>query len=389
MRRLIAGAALVLAAAFFAPQPGRAETVYLKSGAAVTGSVTDSTAESIELLTSSGTVRFARAEVARVEKDLFRVTVSGGKVYEGTIEDLTADSMVLMTAGGRVVIVRSGIVKAEQVMVEQASIAQLSVPVSSSAVQAAVSTGAAVTEISSQTAVSASAVAMPVAQQPAAEPVKPIPQTQITAETARAESEADDAVLENGRVRKKFLGRNINGQFELAVGPWLNSLELDLGPYGGTVVSPGKTGIALSAEYLFVFKSGFSLGAQGSILSLGTKTHNFAASSAKTSGGINMLQAVAGYEFHNASRVKPYIRAGAGVAFTGVNYNITDSSVIDAGHKAGTSGFMFSAAAGARTKIGGAWVGAELRYLHVKQKDNSLGGSPASFVPAAKVSWVF
>ncbi len=381
---------MVLAAALFAPQPGHAETVYLKTGGAVTGSVTDSTAESIELLTSSGAVRFARAEVARVEKDLFRVTVSGGKVYEGTIEDLTADSMVLMTTAGRVVIERTGIVKAEPVMVEQSNIAQLAEPVAAVATQTVVSTGAAVSDTSQQAVSSAAAVFNePVVQQPAAAEIQSVPAAQSVSETESAETGADDAVLEYGRVRKKFLGRNVNGQFELAVGPWLNSLELDLRPYGGTVVSPGKTGIALSAEYLFVFKSGFSLGAQGAILSLGTKTHNFAASSAKTSGGINTLQAVAGYEFHNASRVKPYIRAGAGVAFTGVNYNITDASVIDAGHKAGTSGFMFSAAAGARTKIGGAWVGAELRYLHVKQKDNSLGGSPASFVPAAKVRWVF
>ncbi|MDD4003852.1 MAG: outer membrane beta-barrel protein [Elusimicrobiaceae bacterium] len=364
---LIAAAAL---AVFFIQGTCGAETVYLKSGAAVSGSIAGGSDGSVELVTASGTFVIPRSGIDRIEKDVFRVTMNDGTVYEGAIEDLSADSMVLATTGGRrMVIARQDIAKAEPVTAVPGVPAEL----------AAVSTyAAAAFEPPAAAAQPSSApVTGPAVQQAGqAEPLpQPPPYAEITAD---------------GRVKRGFFGRGISGVLELSLGPWLNDISLDLGPYGGSVVSPGKTGFALGAEYLFRFRSGLCLGLHAELLSLGTKTHAFPASAIKTSGGITVVEVTGGYEFNPAGRFRPYARAGIGAAFTDISYNVSNDSVLGEGHKAGSEGLMFSGGAGVKAKVGEAVLAAELRYLNIRQKDGVFAGSSAgSFVPAVKICWVF
>lgn len=384
MRFLPLASALLLTLCFSA-LPAGAETVVLKSGALLSGSLAGQTSESVDLVTSSGTARVARSAIERIEKDSFRVTTLGGSTYQGTIEDMNASHLVILSAGRRISLPRADIAKAEP------TVAVSTVPAGPEVVFLPAAGAAQPDE---QTASTSAATAPFTPQQTAPPPAQPQPAA--AAQTAQpdakpaAEPPPYAEITPDGRVKRGFFGRGATGMLELSAGAWLNNLRLDLSRYGGGAAEePGKTGLSVGAAYLFRFKSGLALGAGLGIQSLGTKTHTFAASTVKTSGGITALEALADYEFKTEKRVRPYLRAGLGIAMISVKYSVSDAATLNEGHKAESTPLLLSAAIGARVKLAGANLAAELRCQSAAPGGELSGSGSGAVIPAAKIFWLF
>lgn len=376
MRFLPLASALLLGL-FFSALPAGAEIVVLKSGAALSGSLAGQSAESVDLVTASGTARITRSAIERIEKDSFRVTTLGGLIYEGTIEDMSASHLVLLAAGRRISLPRADIAKAEPLP------AVSTVPLGTEVVFIQQDGSAAPAEQPGTAAVTAT---------PPAQPAAPV---QVPAQTALppaqpAEQAPYAEITPDGRVKRGFLGRGATGMLELSAGAWFNDLRLDLTRYGGGLAEvPGKTGLSIGAAYLFRFKSGFALGAGLDIQSLGTKTHTFSASSVKTSGGITALEALADYEFKTAKTVRPYLRAGLGIAMISVKYSVSDAATLNEGHKTESTPLLLSAAIGARVKLSGANLAAELRCQSATPGGELSASGAGAVIPAVKIFWLF
>ena len=333
-------------AAFLAPQAVFAETVYLKSGTVLKGSVIDG-GGTVEVVTSSGVARFSRDEIDCVEKDRFVVTLKNGQRLEGIIADVSAEAMKVSSANGIVEIPRADIEKVEPAdsapEASTATVTQSGVPV----------------------------------------PAPPMAETK-TAAQAGPYAEVNAA----GQFKAGYFGKGVSGILELDAGMWLNGMKLYMQSYGAGSFSPGTSGLTFGAGYFFKFPSGFQIGARGAVLALRSETHDFTNMSVKTSGGVNILAAEIGYEWKGG--FAPYARGGAGMSFTGINFNITNASVMNEGHSAGSAKPVFTALLGVKKNIGGAWLALEVNGLYVKHADTVLKESAAlSWCPVLKISWVF
>lgn len=433
---------IVSVLAFFLFSFSFAETVQLKDGTFITGSITSQTEYTLNLTTAYGPVVLNQREVQAILPDKHRIHLKGGTQLVGVIVDLDEFNLRLQTDDGTVNIDMPQIVSIEVYDYEQGDATQQTISQRQAAAQAAQEAQAA--QAAALTAGAGTAAAVSAgglsfdadiakvfdAKKPdivngQVQTVKEISAADLRAQRAAQlseeeaflrgttpQQEADLAQtaqaarsgklekLKQTQAKKAALPKDsaTNKYFALSVGAQTNDLKLDNsarpGFAGTSPYDVGGTSVRAEAAFLWRVKSSnFWLGpalaianiANTSFLDLeaiGTSQSDDI--NVTTSGQLFDFMVKANYYFNPDSLLSVYATASGGYRTLTLNYR----GVVQ-GHSLNTNSVIGSAGLGVETHVDDLTLGLEVQEFISSYSGQFKDSSSANTVASLKFSWKF
>ena len=421
----------------------QAETIKMKDGNLITGSIVEQTEFVLKLATSYGTITLNQKEIEQILPDKHRVILKGGSQLIGQIVDLDEFNLKLKTDDGAVVnIDMPQIVSvetydydrgqdAQKQFVEKTQEKQAAQEAHAAAVAAGTTTGVAAaggltfdndidqvfdtqkaTVVNGQVVTPASASAAQTA--PAAKPmsdeeafIKGVKTGAVSQQEYAAAAKEELSAKQTTKTPKATPKKapkhhkeaDYHKYFSLQGGAMPLDLKLDnsqrLGYGAGDRYDVGGTSVAVSGKFLWRVKDGrFWLGPELGIGSIGN--HSFvdkdpAAAAAgitdpqvKTSGQILRGGVAANFYINPQSRFAFYLTGSALYEMLRLNYRGEMQS-----EKISSNGFAGAAGIGVETWVDDLMLGLEVREVFAQRQKELKDSSSVNTVIQAQLSWKF
>ena len=411
-----------------------AETIKMKDGALISGSILSQTQYTLNLATSYGNITLNQREIEQILPDKHRIVLKGGTQLIGVILDLDEFNLKLQTDDGTTVnIDMPQIVSieaydydrgadAQKEFVEKTQEAQAAqVAAQQARAQGTVEAEGGLTFDSDINQVFNSKNATVVngtvvtptgrAEQAAPKPLtdeeaflqgkKQTQQPQYTEETKKELLEQNSG---KKKVKKELPKEtDFSKYFALQVGTRLTDVKLNNSARGDywtsddNSIDAGGTGIAVNSKFLWRVKdSNFWLGPTLGISNIPNNSFadkdktavddptHYPNPKVKTSGRILGLGAAAHYYLTPKSRFAFYLTATAGLEMFKLNYRGEIQS-----HSLSSNNFFAGGGLGVETWVDDLMLGAEVRDVYAKRGGNLSGSSATNLVFVLQTSWKF
>ncbi len=420
-----------------------AETVKMKDGNLVTGSIVSQTEYVLNLSTSYGTVTLNQKEIEQILPDKHRVILKGGSQLVGQIVDLDEFNLKLKTDDGAVVNIdmpqivsvetydydrgenaqKEFVEKTQQITAQreahQAAVAAGTVP---SAVAAAggltfdsdidqVFDTQKATVVNGQVVTPAVPVAAPAAEQrPMSDEeafIKGVKTGAVSQQeyASAAKEELSAKKEKTPKEPKKIKTVRNEGDYKKYFSIQAGAMPLDLkldnssraGYQAGDEYKVGSTSATVSGKFLWRIKgSRFWLGPEVGIGSIGNKSFEdkdpnvtshpeiYPDPVVKTSGQILRAGATAHFYLTPKNRFAFYLTGSAFYEMLHVNYRGEEQS-----EKLSSDGFAGAAGIGVETWIDDLMLGVEVREVFAQRTGDFKNSSSANTLVQAQLSWKF
>ncbi len=423
-----------------------AETLKMKSGDLISGSILSQTEYTLNLATSYGNITLNQREIEAILPDKHRVILKGGTQLVGVILDLDEFNLKLQTDDGAVVnIDMPQIVSVETYDYDRGASAQQEFVKENIAQQQAAEAAQAARQTASLAGAPAGveaaggltfdsdidqvfdtqkatvvngAVITPRAQVEVAAPrlmtdeeafLKGVKTGEVSAQDYAAETKKELASGKSPKQPKKVSARPLEKNQTKYFAVEAGAMPLDLlftgqvSPAGLGAVLPvesldvGGTSAAISSKFLWrVKESNLWLGPTISFANIPNNSYRAEDSGilleASSSGSILTLGAAGNYYLTPASRFALYLTASAAYEMLTFNYR----GEVAAGGKTypfrdsiKTSGFSGSAGIGIETWVDDLMLGVEVRQVFAQRADELKESAAANTVFQAQLSWKF
>lgn len=414
--------------------PSHAETIKMKDGALISGSILSQTQYTLNLATSYGNITLNQREIEQILPDKHRIVLKGGTQLIGVILDLDEFNLKLQTDDGATVNVDMPQIvsieaydydrgqNAQKEFVEktqEAQAAQLAAQQARAqgtvAAEGGLTFDSDINQVfdSKNATVVNGAVVTPTgrATQTAPKPLtdeeaflrgtKPEQQAQSIEETKK------ELLAENSDKKKdkKELPKetDFSKYFALQLGTRLTDLKLDNSSRGeywtgdDKGIDVGGTGIAVDGKFLWRIKdSNFWAGPALGISNIPNNSFadkqkavvddptRYPDPKVKTSGRVLNLGAAVHYYLTPKSRFAVYLVGTAGFEMLKLNYRGEIQS-----HSFSSNGFTASGGIGIETWVDDLMLGVEAREIYAKRANDLSDSSDTNLVIALHTSWKF
>ena len=438
-------AVCLLAAASLA----QAETIKMKTGELISGSILSQTEYTLNLATSYGNITLNQREIEQILPDKHRIILKGGTQLVGVILDLDEFNLKLQTDDGATVNVDMPQIvsievydydqgkKAQQEFVQQniqeQQAAQAAAQAAAQSGQAAVVEAAGgltfdsdinqVFDAQTATVVNGSVVT-PSARVQAAAP-KPMTDEeaflkgvktgavsqQEYAAAAKEELASKKPAAQKQTPKKTYKEKDFNKYFAVEAGAMALDLQasgvLKLGDLatvdlGSNTLDAGGTSAVISSKFLWRLKeSNLWIGPMLTFASIANNDYSFSlpslgSVSASSSGNIFTIGAAANYYLNPAGRFSFYLTANAAYEMLTLNYrgNITASSSTGTQElpfrdSLTSNGFSGALGIGVETWVDDVMIGLEVRQAFAPRSGELKESAVSNTIAQAKLSWKF
>ncbi len=428
----------------------QAETIKMRTGELISGSILSQTEYTLNLATSYGNITLNQREIEQILPDKHRLILKGGSQLVGVILDLDEFNLKLQTDDGTVVNVDMPQIvsievydydqgkKAQQEFVQQNQAQQQA---AQAAQQQAAQTGAApkvqaaggltfdsdinqvfgaqnATIVNGEVVTPSAAVEQPAPRLLSDEEafIKGVKTGEISqqeyAAAAKAELASKKPAAQEPAKKMVSQEKNFNKYFTVEAGAMALDLQaggtLKLGDLasvnmGDQTLDVGGTSVVISSKFLWRLKeSNLWLGPMLGFASIANNDYHFDLSpqdsvSASSSGNILTFGAAANYYLNPASRFSFYLTANAAYEILTLNYR-GDLTTPDTQGKPqnlpfrdtlSSSGFSGSVGAGVETWVDDVMIGLEVRQVFAPRSDELKESAASNTVFQAKLSWKF
>ncbi len=421
----------------------QAETLKMKDGTLISGSILSQTEYTLNLATSYGNITLNQRDIEQILPDKHRLILKGGTQLIGVILDMDEFNLKLQTDDGSTVNVDMPQIvtieaydydrgqNAQQEFVEKKIEQQEQAQAALAATQAATASATVAAEggltfdsdidqvfDAKKATVVNGQVQTPSAQVQTAAPrllsdeeafLKDVKAGNISAQdyaaAAKQELSAKKTQPKTSAVPAKRIEKNFAKYFSVQVGAMPLDLkatdELSFGSSTATLpedgLDMGGTSIAVSSKFLWRIKeSNLWLGPTLFFASVPTNEFTFSSGTTdyemRSSGSILSLGAAANYYLNPKSRFATYVTAALQYEMLSVNYNgnyssspdpVNFSDSLSSSSPSGAIGF------GVETWIDDLMVGAEVRQVFTPRKDELKKSAAANTVLQVQLSWKF
>lgn len=421
----------------------QAETLKMKDGTLISGSILSQTEYTLNLATSYGNITLNQRDIEQILPDKHRLILKGGTQLVGVILDMDEFNLKLQTDDGSTVNVDMPQIvsieaydydrgqKAQQEFVEKKIEQQEQAQAAQTAAQSAVAAGTVtaaggltfdsdidqVFDAKKATVVNGQ-VQTPSAQTQTAAPrllsdeeafLKNVKAGNISAEeyasAAKQDLSAKKAQPKKTAAPAKRIEKNFSKYFSVQVG----AMPLDLKAKGQLAVNSqtvelddagldmGGTSIAVSSKFLWRLKeSNLWLGPTVFFANVPNNEFTFSSSGTnyemRSSGSILSLGAAANYYLNPKSRFATYLTAALQYEMLSVNYNgnySTSEGPVDFSDSLSSNSPSGSVGIGVETWIDDLMVGAEIRQVFAPRKDELKKSAASNTVIQVQLSWKF
>jgi len=420
------------------PLIASAETLKMKDGTLISGSILSQTEYTLNLATSYGNITLNQREIEQILPDKHRLILKGGTQLVGVILDMDEFNLKLQTDDGATVNVDMPQIvtieaydydrgqNAQQEFVEkQIEQQQAQQAAQAQSVHAAGQVSAAggltfdsdidqVFDAKKATVVNGQ-VQTPAAQVPASSPqllsdeeafLKNVKAGNISqqdyAAAAKQELAAKKPQVKKTAAPVKRIEKNFSKYFALQIG----ATPLDLKATGQLAVGSGMvdvgddgfdmggTGIAVSGKFLWrVKESNFWLGPIVSFASVPNNNFNFTqgghAYEMRSSGSLFSLGAAGNYYLNPKSRFACYLTAALQYEMLSVNYHGMRDDSFAFSDTLSSNGPSGAVGVGVETWIDDLMVGVEARQVFAPRKDELKKSAASNTVLQVQLSWKF
>ncbi len=437
---------IVLFACLFAAAALQAESIKLKDGTILSGSIVAQTQYTLNLATSYGTVTLNQKEIEQILPDKHRILLKGGTQLIGVILDLDEFNLKLQTDNGVVNIdmpqianievydydqgatqqqqyVEEKIETAQQAAQKQEQVAQTGTVSAAGglsfdsdidkvfdAQNATVVNGRVVTQTPTSPVIPAAQAPKPLSDEEAF--LKGVKSGTVTQQEFAAAAKTELAAKKQPKKEKPVKNeKNFNKYFAIQLGAMPLDLQLDVSGLKGFEheTKPkdlSGTSIAVSGKFLWrIMDSNFWLGptlgianiegadfadldpdvsAANDLASSQGKPIPYPNPTAKTSGQILNIGLAANYYINPQSRFAFYLTANGGYEMLSINYRGEMKS-----ESFTSNGFSGGAGAGVETRIDDLYLGAEVRQQFAQRSAEFKDSASSNTVFSIQASWKF
>ena len=416
--------------------PSFAETLKMKDGTLISGSIISQTEYTLNLTTSYGTITLNQREIEEILPDKHRLILKGGSQLVGTILDMDEFNLKLQTDDGTVVNVDVPQVvsieaydydrgqKAQQEFVEQkqkaAEVAAAAAATATAATQTVPAAGGLTfdSDINQVFNAQKANIVNGQVQTPQLQAVQAAPKPmsdeeaflknvkagnvsqQEYAAKAKAELQAKNAKKTSQKEPSvKHIEKNYSKYFSVQAGAMPLDLKLDNSSVSlqQDSLDVGGTSVAVSSKFLWRLKeSNLWL---GPTLAIGSIPNNsftdldpvvqadpvkYPDPTAKTNGQFFSLGAAAHYYVNPAQRFMFYLMGSASYEILSLNYRGELAS-----RTIKSNGFAGAAGVGVETWVDDVMVGLEVRQVFASRQDELKKSASSNTVIQAQLSWKF
>ncbi|OUO57527.1 outer membrane beta-barrel protein [Candidatus Avelusimicrobium gallicola] len=442
MRKSVFAVCCLLAAGLL-----QAETIKMKTGELISGSILSQTEYTLNLATSYGNITLNQREIEQILPDKHRLILKGGTQLVGVILDLDEFNLKLQTDDGSIVnvdmpqIISIEVYDYDQGEKAQQKFVQENIQQQQAAAQAAAQQSAPadtvqaaggltfdsdinqVFDAQTATVVNGSVVTPSARVQTAA----PKPMTdeeaflkgvktgavsqQEYAAAAKEELTAKKPTAKKQTPKKTYKEKDFNKYFAVEAGAMALDLQasgvLKLGDLatvdlGDNTQDMGGTSAVISSKFLWRLKeSNLWIGPMLTFASIANNDYSFSlpslgSVSASSSGNILTVGAAANYYLNPAGRFSFYLTANAAYEMLTLNYrgNITTSSSTGTQElpfrdSLTSNGFSGALGLGVETWVDDVMIGLEVRQVFAPRSGELKESAVSNTVAQAKLSWKF
>lgn len=418
----------------------QAETLKMKDGTLISGSILSQTEYTLNLATSYGSITLNQRDIEQILPDKHRLILKGGTQLVGVILDMDEFNLKLQTDDGSVVHVDMPQIvtieaydydrgqNAQQEFVEKKLEQEQQAAQQAAAAQTARSTGQVaaaggltfdsdidqVFEAKQATVVNGqvqtpSAQVQTVAPRPLSDEeafLKNVKSGAISqqqyAQAAKQELSAKKPVKKEAPKPTKRIEKNFSKYFSVQVG----AMPLDLQATGALSIGSnrvdlgeekldmGGTSVAVSSKFLWRIKeSNLWLGPTLSFANISANEFTFQSGTStyemRSSGSILSLGAAANYYLNPKSRFATYLTAALQYEMLSLNYNGNYSGPVDFSDSLSSNSPSGSVGFGVETWVDDLMVGLEVRQVFAPRKDELKKSAASNTVIQAQLSWKF
>ena len=426
-----------------------AETIKMRTGELISGSILSQTEYTLNLATSFGNITLNQREIEQILPDKHRIILKGGSQLVGVILDLDEFNLKLQTDDGSVVNVDMPQIvsidvydydqgeKAQQEFVQQ-NIEQQQA--AKAAQEAAAQTGQApvveaaggltfdsdinqVFDTQKATVVNGSVVTPTASVQQTAPRllsdeeafIKGVKTGEISqqdyAAAAKEELAAKKSVSKKETQKPSYREKDFDKYFTVEAGAMNLDLQIggilklgDMGTLdlGNQTADAGGTGAVISSKFMWRLKeSNFWVGPMLSFASIANNDYSATLPSgnplsASSSGNILTLGAAANYYLNPASRLSFYLTANAAYEMLTLNYRGTITTTTSTGPQdipfrdtLNSNGFSGAVGVGVETWVDDVMIGLEARQVFAPRSGELKESASSNTVVQAKLSWKF
>lgn len=403
-----------------------AETIKMKDGSLISGSILSQTQYTLNLATSYGNITLNQREIEQILPDKHRIVLSGGTQLIGVITDLDEFNLKLQTEEGTIVNIdmpqivsiesydydrgaeaqKEFVEKTQQQQAAQLAAAQT---IAQGTVQAegGLTFDSDINQVfdSKNATVVNGTVVTPRTQTQSASPKflteeEPSPASYTQEQKKELlKKNSDKPKTEKVRPNEKEFSK----YFALQIGARPTDLKLDNSSSGNywssadNAIDVGGTGVAVSGKFLWrLGGSNLWVGPFLGISNIPTASFEdkdstvqddpsrYPDPTAKTSGRILELGASAHYYVNPKNRFAFYLVGTAGLEMLQLNYRGELQS-----HSMSSNGFFAGGGIGVETWVDDLMIGLEARELYAKRSNRLSGSSATNLVIQLQTSWKF
>ena len=416
----------------------QAETLKMKDGSLISGSILSQTEYTLNLATSYGNITLNQRDIEQILPDKHRLILKGGSQLVGIILDMDEFNLKLQTDDGSVVNVDMPQIvsieaydydrgkNAQQEFVEKKMEQEQQAKSAQEAAEIAAATGAVAAggltfdsdidqvfsarkaevvngQVQTPSAQVQKAAARPLSDEEAF--LKNVKSGAISAqEYAAAAKEELSAKKQTKATPKpvKRVERNFSKYFAIQVGAVPLDLkvkgELPIGSdtinLGDDTLDMGKTGVAVSSKFLWRIKeSNFWLGPTLSFFNISNKKYTLQSGSdvyeMRSSANALSFGAAANYYLNPKSRFAFYLTGSAQYEMLSVNYHGMKNNTNAVSDSLSSNGLSGAAGIGVETWIDDLMLGLELRQVFAPRKDELKDSAASNTVVQLQLSWKF
>ena len=417
----------------------QAETLKMKDGSLISGSILSQTEYTLNLATSYGNITLNQRDIEQILPDKHRLILKGGSQLVGIILDMDEFNLKLQTDEGAVVNIDMPQIvsieaydydrgkNAQQEFVEKKIEQQEQAKAAQEAAQQAAATGAVTAggltfdsdieqvfnarkaEIVNGQVQTPSAQVQQAAAQPLSDEeafLKNVKSGAISpkeyAAAAKEELSTKKTPAKAAAKPVKRVERNFSKYFTIQVGAIPLDLkakgELPIGSdsinLGDEGLDMGKTGVAVSSKFLWRLKeSNLWLGPTVSFFNISNKKHSLQNGSntyeLSSSGSAFALGAAANYYLNPKDRFAFYITGAAQYEMLSLNYHGMKNGTNAVSDSISSNGFSGAAGVGVETWIDDLMLGLEVRQVFSPRKDELKDSAASNTVVQVQLSWKF
>lgn len=411
----------------------QAETIKMKNGSLISGSILSQTQYILNLATSYGNITLNQREIEQILPDKHRIVLKGGTQLIGVILDLDEFNLKLQTEEGTVVNVDMPQIvsietydydrgeNAQKEFVEKVQETQAKEQAAAQAQTQGVVQASGLTfdsdidqvfDTKNATVVNGSVLTPTgrveqMAPRPLTDKTQTAPSVHASVEeTSYSPANKEELLAQNSKKKKKKelpKEADFSKYFSLQIGVRPTGLKLDNSTHGNywteqdNAIDVGGTGVAVSSKFLWRIKDS-NLWAGPTLGLFSISNNSFADKdqtvvddptrypdpTVKTSGRILSLGGALHYYLTPKSRFAFYLAATAGYESLKLNYRGELQS-----HSFSSNGFFAGAGLGVETWVDDLMLGMEVRDVYVKRSGKLAGSADSNLVLQLQTSWKF